>query len=175
MNQRQVDSSVEVGYLLFEDIIASQFGGLFQFWRPNTEFAVFMVCCMWFCLEMSVDNEPQCFGRICLLDFEWTGVAFNSWRGFSLHEFPRGVSELISVKMLCVSPSLGGTCRNGHVVLRQVGHAHTGHQSKLPWCETSEQELLSFALLTLEWTQNAKVANDPTAVSRLVKARFSVD
>ena len=136
-----------------------------------------MVCCMWFCLEMSEDNEPQCFGRICLLDIEWTGVAFNSWRGFSLHEFPRGVSELISVKMLCVSPSLGGTCRNGHVVLRQVGHAHTGHQSKLPWCETSEQELLSFALLALEWTQNAKDAIDPmlTAVSRLVKARFSVD
>ena len=48
-------------------------------------------------------------------------------------------------------------------------------ESKLPWCETSEQELLSFALLALEWTQNAKDAIDPSAVSRLVKARFSVD
>ena len=29
-------------------------------------------------------------------------------------------------------------------------------ESKLPWCETSEQGLLSFALLASEWTQNAK-------------------
>ena len=29
-------------------------------------------------------------------------------------------------------------------------------ESKLPWCETSEQVLLSFALLVFEWTQNAK-------------------
>ena len=27
---------------------------------------------------------------------------------------------------------------------------------KLPWCETSEQGLLSFALLASEWAQNAK-------------------
>ena len=29
-------------------------------------------------------------------------------------------------------------------------------ESKLPWCETSEQVLLSFALLASVWTQNAK-------------------
>ena len=29
-------------------------------------------------------------------------------------------------------------------------------ESKLLWCETSEQGLLSFALLASEWTQNAK-------------------
>ena len=29
-------------------------------------------------------------------------------------------------------------------------------ESKLLWCETSEQVLLSFALLASEWTQNAK-------------------
>ena len=78
MNQRQVDASVEVGYLLFEEIIASQFGALFQFGDPTLSLVSlwFVVCGS--CLEMSVDNEPQCFGRICLLDFEWTGVAFNS-------------------------------------------------------------------------------------------------
>ena len=46
-------------------------------------------------------------------------------------------------------------------MLRQDGHAHTEHQSKLPWCETSEEGLLSFALLASEWTQNAKVIIDP--------------
>ena len=49
----------------------------------------------------------------------------------------------------------------GPVVLRQDGHAHTEHQSKLPWCETSEQGLLSFALLASEWAQNAKDVIDP--------------
>ena len=29
-------------------------------------------------------------------------------------------------------------------------------ESNLPWCETSEQVLLSFALLSSEWPQNAK-------------------
>ena len=29
-------------------------------------------------------------------------------------------------------------------------------ESKLPWCETSDQELLSFALLASDWTQYAK-------------------
>ena len=29
-------------------------------------------------------------------------------------------------------------------------------EQKLPWCETSEQGLLSFVLLASEWTQNAK-------------------
>ena len=29
-------------------------------------------------------------------------------------------------------------------------------ESKLPWFETSEQELFSFALLASVWTQNAK-------------------
>ena len=29
-------------------------------------------------------------------------------------------------------------------------------ESKLPWCKTSEQVLLSFALLAAEWTHSAK-------------------
>ena len=49
----------------------------------------------------------------------------------------------------------------GLVVLRQDGHAHTEHQSKLPWCESSEEGLLSFVLLASEWTQNAKDVIDP--------------
>ena len=57
----------------------------------------------------------------------------------------------------CVSVGIHrGTGWNGHVVLRQDGHAHTERQSKVPWCETSEKRLLSFALLASEWTQNAK-------------------
>ena len=40
----------------------------------------------------------------------------------------------------CVSVGIDrGTGWNGHVVLRQDGHAHTEHQSKLPCCETSEK------------------------------------
>ena len=57
----------------------------------------------------------------------------------------------------CVSVGIHrGTGWNGHVVLRQDGHAHTEHQSKLPWCGTSGKGLLSFALLASECTQNAK-------------------
>ena len=35
-------------------------------------------------------------------------------------------------------------------------------ESKLPWCESSEQVLLSLALLASEWTQNAKAVIDTT-------------
>ena len=34
-------------------------------------------------------------------------------------------------------------------------------ESKLPWCKTSEQVLLSFPLLASDWTQNAKDVIDP--------------
>ena len=37
-------------------------------------------------------------------------------------------------------------------------------ESKLPWCETSEKVLLSFALLASEWTQNAKDVIDTKEV-----------
>ena len=44
-------------------------------------------------------------------------------------------------------------------MLRQERHAHTEHHDsrvEVSECETSEQELLSFALLASEWIQNAK-------------------
>ena len=67
-----------------------------------------------------------------------------------------------------------GTCRNRHVVLRQGRHAHTVHHDscvKVSECKTSEQELLSLAPSSSEWTQNAKNINGMIFVQFQAKDR----
>jgi len=58
------------------------------------------------------------------------------------------IEELAGMDMLC-SDKTGTLTQNIMTI-----------ESKLPWGETSEQELLLFALLATEWTQNAKDAID---------------
>ena len=54
------------------------------------------------------------------------------------------IEELSAMDMLCCNMS------------GKLTHNIMTVEWKLPWCETSEQGLLSFALLASEWTQNAK-------------------
>ena len=60
------------------------------------------------------------------------------------------IEELVGMDMLCSNKT--GTLTQNIMTI----------ESKLPWCETSEQGLLSFALLASEWTQNAKDVRDTT-------------
>ena len=47
--------------------------------------------------------------------------------------------------------------------------------SKLPWCETLDQELLSFALLASEWTQCAKDVIDTMLFKSLKEVQAHLD
>ena len=88
-------------------------------------------------------------------------------------------STMLHRALQCVSVHIHrGTCRNRHVVLRQERHAHTEHHDsrvEVSECETSEQELLSFALLASEWTQNAKNIIDMMSFKSKQEVQDSLD
>ena len=72
------------------------------------------------------------------------------WQRQTVVSWLASIEELAGMDMLC-SNKTGSPTQNIMTI-----------ESKLPWCETSEQGLLSFALLVSEWTQIAKDVIDTT-------------
>ena len=76
----------------------------------------------------------------------------------------------------CVSFGMHrGTCRKSSDKTDTLTQYIITIESQLPWCETSEQGLLSFALLVFEWTQNAKDLLDTMLFKSKLEGQVSLD